>query len=228
MKIPLKLFFVIASLSLGATEGFRLWWFSQTRTGKDIITNLEWTPPENAIDQNFSEKAGVGILNHDKGLQVVIERPNDNLTVEVIYLDYKSGNRGVLNDLISHTPENCFPNFGARLIQEFKPQTLSVTNQEVLVRQWLFENPRSKADFYVFKIIWSPEFNFLKENFRHGSTTLLGLDSTLRRIRLSAARQGLDAPATRMILALVRGTSDHSEAWQAFKEATIDRLSKPE
>lgn len=226
MTVSPKLFFAIAILSLGATEGFRHWWFSGSQTGEDH-QYLAWTPPEDAIDRNFSETAGGRALNHDNGQQFFIKATEDDPSVEVIYLDYQRGNRSVLNDLISHTPEDCFPSFGARLVREFPPMTLSVSDEEILIRQWLFENPLSKEQFFVFKIIWSPEFNYRVENFSDGNSALLGLDSTVQRIRLSAARQGLDAPATRMILALVKGTKDHLKASEIFKKTTIDRLSKP-
>jgi len=228
MSISPRAFFVIVTLLLGATEGFRHWWFSRAQSEEDISNMLAWTPPENAINQNFSQTSGGEILNHDEGLQFLIEGAENDPTVNVIYLDYKKGNKKVLGDLVSHTPEVCFAHSGARQIEEFPFQTLNVSGEEIYVRQWLFENKLSKVKFFVFKIVWSPGETPFKDLFRQGLSSTLSMNANHRRARLKAAWQGLGSPATRMILALVKGTEDHSKAWKAFKEVTLDRFTKQE
>jgi hypothetical protein len=228
MNISPKIYFVILTLLLGATEGFRHWWFSRVQNKEDVTNMLAWTPPENAVNQNFSQTSGGKILNHDEGLQFLIKGAANDPTVDVIYLDYEKGNKKVLGDLVSHTPEVCFAHSGARQIEEFAFQTLNVAGEEIYVRQWLFENRPSEVKFFVFKIVWSPGETPFKEVFRQGLSSTLSMNDNHRRARLRAAWQGLGSPATRMILALVKGTEDRPKAWKAFKEATIDRLTKPQ
>lgn len=227
MKHSLKIFFLILSLLLGASEATRHWWFSQDQTTEKDAPFLKWNPPENAIDRKFSETAGGQTLSHDDGMKILIEKTGNDLTAELIYLNYKSGNHAALNDLIFHTPENCFPASGARLVKELPLQMTSVSGQKLLIRQWIFESPLFSKKLHVFKVIWSPRFIFSESDF-HQTSSATGVSPTmLRRIRLSAARQGLDSPAIRVILAVVTNTDNSSEAWKAFKKLTIDRLSQP-
>ena len=226
MHMSAKIFFVISTLALGATEGLRVWWFSRNQANAESQGFLDWSPPEGAINQNFSSTDGAKLLNQDRGLQYLIEGSEKDLSVEVVYLEYEQGNDRSLADLGSHSPEVCFAATGAKLIKELPIEGQIVKGKEIFIRQWLFENPLSKERFYVFKLVWSPGATHYEEVFKHSGSSPVPLESKLRRAKLSAAWQGLDSPATRVILAMVRGAEDYSVAWKTFKEETIDRLSQ--
>ncbi|MFC7338122.1 hypothetical protein ACFQY0_13090 [Haloferula chungangensis] len=224
MKTSGKIFFVIACLALAASEGVRLWWFSQDQSDPELRSYLKWTPPPHAVNQHFSETTGADVLNQDEGIQYLIENGDQSPSVEVLYLDYENGNPHVLADLGSHTPEVCFSASGAKLIEEFPIKELEVKQEKLYIRQWYFGNPLSDKTFYVFKIVWSPGATHYEEVFRHSESSPVPLGSKLRRAKLKAAQEGLNSPATRVILAMVRGTEDYELAWDAFKQVTIDRL----
>ncbi|MFT6181682.1 MAG: hypothetical protein ACJA1W_004043 [Akkermansiaceae bacterium] len=218
MSHSLKIFFFILSLLLGASEATRLWWFSRDQGKEQNETFLKWTPPKNALDRKLSETRGGKILSYDSGVQVLIQSEESQISTEIIYLEYEKGNVRALVDLFSHSPELCLPASGAKFIREFDSHTVRFFDRELLIRQWLFQQPISGDYFYAFKVVWS-----LEPEVFEGAL----FQKNLRFIRLRAAAAGWELPASRMILAVVTNADNSSEAWKTFKELTIDRLSQP-
>lgn len=207
------LFSLIALLL--ASEGIRAWWFSGGSDRSAAARSLAWRPPRGAIDVGLSNSRASEMLRYDFGQQLRLEDAGGQVTSEVTYLDYEAGNARVLPDLYMHSPEICLPASGVTLVRELPAQTFPVSGQELLVRRWLFQAPRSGEPIYAFKTVWSGDDDFLQG-------TLYSRD--LREARLEAARAGREFAAARMILAVTFGLEDDEEAWVDFQERVLSHL----
>ena len=215
MRCSLKTFFLSLSLLLGLTELTRIWWFSKEQTKEEKNHFLKWFPPDGAIDRHLSETRGGKALAYDRGFQLQLQRDHGSISTEIIYLEYDQGNDRALVDLFLHSPEICLPASGARFIREFDPHQFQIAGEELLVRQWLFENPVSGEPIHAFKTVWSrqPELfegAALQKNF------------TKIRLRVAAARQ--EFSSSRLLLAVVTGASDEGKAWKVFQEDILTKL----
>jgi len=215
MNHSLKLFFLILSLLLGASEGVRLWWFSSDRDQEPSATFLKWNPPASAVDRNLAETRGGKVLAYDSGIQVLTQSDQSPISSEVIYLEYEKGNPRTLLDLFLHSPEICLPASGAKFIQEFSPHTIIIADAELKVRHWLFQHPLTRDSLHAFKLIWSHQSEFFKDTH---------VEKNFINTRLKAAASGQEFPASRMILAVTTGAKNEITAWESFQKETLSLL----
>ncbi|MFT6863294.1 MAG: exosortase [Akkermansiaceae bacterium] len=218
-RTDLRPLFISVILLLGASEGFRLWWFELPTQSAASPSPLIWNVPDEAIDRRFSETRGGKILDYDRGMQVLLEDKKTPVKTEVTYLEYYQGNDRILLDLYLHSPEVCFPASGIQLVKELPFRTFRVAGRDFFVRQWLFKHPVSEEPLYVCKLIWSSDDYLLRQ-------TLYKRNLKMARLRAVMARR--EFAAARMILAVISGVSTANEAWTTFEEKVISRLSVKE
>ncbi len=216
MRTHCRPIFILLILLLGASEGFRLWWFQPPPRFGATDTSLIWDIPEGAIDRRFSETRGGKLLNHDKGIQVLLEDKERPVNTEITYLEYKQGNDRILIDLYLHSPEICFPASGIQLVKEPPFRTFTVEDRDLLVRQWLFKHPISGTPLYAFKVVWSSDDHLLRKVLSTGD---------YKGARIGAAIDRREFSAAKMILAVTAGVLTEKDAWNVFEDKVISCLS---
>jgi len=104
-------------------------------------------------------------------------------------------------------------------VKELPFRTFRVAGRDLFVRQWLFKHPVSEEPLYVGKLIWSSDDYLLRQTL---------YEKNLKMARLRAAMERREFAAARMVLAVTSGVTTADDAWTAFEEKVISRLSVKE
>jgi hypothetical protein len=159
-------------------------------------------------------------LSFSAGICGVFIPPDDpsnrSKSLDFFFLEYEAGNPRIVTDVFTHAPEVCMQASGALLKEEHPRRKIVVSGEEIPVRVLEFESPGTRLPLWVFRLTWLPQ----NSPYRQFESS-----SSLRREKFLSGLRLDSQPPARVLLAGARNYEKLEEAWLAFENLLVTRLS---
>lgn len=177
-----------------------------------VFTRYQSQPErlEGAIEQLSFSDGICGVFTPQGDLS------NRSKSLDFFFLEYDAGNPRIVTDVFTHAPEVCMQATGAVLKQEHPRRQIVVSGEEIEVRVLEFEAPGTSLPLWVFRLTWLPQ----NSPYRQFESS-----SSLRREKILSGLRLDSQPPARVLLAGARNYEELEEAWTAFEELLVKRLS---
>ncbi len=187
-------------------------------------TTLAGSPAPVGLSQFQSQperlEGAIEMLSFSEGICGVFTPPGDlsnrSKSLDFFFLEYEAGNPRIVTDVFTHAPEVCMRATGAVLQQEHPRRQIVVSGEEIAVRVLEFEAPGTSLPLWVFRLTWLPQ---------NSPYRLFETSATLRREKILSGLRLDSQPPARVLLAGARNYEELEEAWTAFEELLVKRLS---